>query len=110
MMGFEVPTSCTLPTEQHPVREAEFEALFAAASRTERVTDRHLRVSFPGRAGLAEQVQELTARESQCCSFFDFAVSTPTPLGALVVLDVRVPAGQVAVLDGLAQLSSAGTR
>jgi hypothetical protein len=110
MRGFEVPTSCTLPTAQHPMRAAEFEALFATASQTERVADRHLRVSFPARAGLAEQVEDLAARESQCCSFFDFCVSAPTPPHGLVVLEVRVPPGHVDVLDGLAQLSSAGTR
>ena len=105
--GFEVPASCTLPTAQHPVRIAELEALFATASRTERVGDRHLRVSFPGHRGLDAQVRELTGRESECCSFFDFAVSTR---GGQVVHDVRVPAARVDVLDGLAQLSSAGPR
>jgi len=106
-MGFEVPASCTLPSAQRPVRVEELEALFATASRTERVGDRHLRVSFTGRQGLDQQVRELTARESECCSFFAFAVST---LPGQVVLDVRVSAARVHVLDGLAQLSSAGTR
>ncbi|WP_445183334.1 hypothetical protein ACTXG6_33115 [Pseudonocardia sp. Cha107L01] len=106
-MGFEVPASCTLPTAQHPVRVAELEALFATASRIERVGDRHLRVSFPGDHGLDSQVRELTARESECCSFFDFTVSARP---GQVVLDVRVPAVRVDVLDGLAQLSSAGPR
>jgi len=106
-MGFEVPASCTLPTAQHPVRVAELGALFATASRTERVGDRHLRVSFPAHHGLDSQVRELIERESECCSFFDFAVSTP---GGQVVLDVRVPAARVDVLDGLAQLSNGGPR
>jgi hypothetical protein len=96
-----------LPTAQHPVRVEELEALFAIASRTERVGDRHLRVSFPGHRGLDARVRELTGRESECCSFFDFAVST---LPGQIVLDVRVPVARVDVLDGLAQLSSAGRR
>jgi hypothetical protein len=105
--GFEVPASCTLPTAQHPVRVAELEALFATASRTERVGDRHLRVSFAGHRGLDAQVRELTGRESECCSFFDFTVSIQS---GQVLLDVRVPAARVDVLDGLTQLGSAGQR
>jgi hypothetical protein len=96
-----------VPTAQHPVRVTELKALFATASRTERVGDRHLRVSFPEHRGLDGQVRELTGRESECCSFFDFTVSTRA---GRVVLDVRVPAARVDVLDGLAQMSSAGPR
>jgi hypothetical protein len=36
-MGFDIPANCTLPTAAHPVRQAEFEALFATALSARRV-------------------------------------------------------------------------
>jgi hypothetical protein len=89
--------SCTLPTEERPLREAEFGALFATAlSRVERPAPQHLRLTFDGNAS----IEDLVARESSCCSFFDFEI-TATADGS--VLDVRVPVARVAVLDGLAR-------
>jgi hypothetical protein len=96
-----VPDACTLPTAQRPLRRAEFDALFAAALlNSERVSSRHLRLTLAGAADLEAAVRDLTARESECCSFFTFTVTSPRP--GDVRLDIEVPAGQVAVLDGLA--------
>ncbi|WP_319459304.1 hypothetical protein [Micromonospora sp. RTP1Z1] len=96
-----VPEACTLPTAQRPLRLAEFDELFATAVRqAERLDDRRLRLTLTGPAELETTVRDLTERESRCCSFFTFGVSTRRP--GQVVLDVAVPAGHVDVLDALA--------
>ncbi len=96
-----VPDACTLPTAEQPLRLAEFDELFTRAARGgERLSARHLRVTLAGGPDLAESVRDLAAREAQCCSFFDFAVTAPQP--GLVRLDIRVPAARVDVLDALA--------
>jgi hypothetical protein len=95
-----VPEACTLPTAEQPLRLAEFDALFAAAVRGgERLGAQHLRVTLAGDAELAKSVQDLADRETQCCSFFAFAVTAPQP--GQVQLDIEVPAGHVDVLDAL---------
>jgi hypothetical protein len=95
-----VPDACTLPTSEQPLRLAEFDALFAASVGTgERLSARHLRVVLSGDALFADAVRELATRETACCSFFTFGVSTPSP--GQVLLDIEVPSGQVDVLDSL---------
>lgn len=49
--------------------------------------------------------RDLTARESECCSFFAF---TFTQAGDTLSLDLRVPATQVEVLDAVAARAAAG--
>lgn len=93
--------ACTLPTEERPLREAEFDAVFATALRgVERPEPDRLRLTFDADA----RIEDLVARESSCCAFFDFRL-TPTTGG--LVLDVRVPAARVTVLDGLARKAEA---
>ena len=95
----QVPEACTLPTAELPLRQAEFDELFGTAVDIARLTDRHARLSLAGPAGLAEQVRDLAAREQECCSFFTFTIGTQPP--DLVIFEVEVPAGHVAVLDAL---------
>jgi hypothetical protein len=93
--------TCTLPTEEQPLREAEFDTLFATAlRRVERPTRDRLRLIFDGGAEVESAVRDLTARESSCCSFFDFAI---TATKGDLVLDVGVPVARVEVLDGIAR-------
>jgi hypothetical protein len=93
--------ACTLPTAEQPLRVAEFDVLFATTlSRVERPEPTWLRLIFGGGTEIETSVRDLTARESSCCAFFDFEI-TPTKDG--LVLDVRVPAARVEVLDGLAR-------
>lgn len=95
-----VPEACTLPTTEQPLRLAEFDALFRAAVRDgERLAQRHLRVTLAGGSDLAGSVRDLADRETECCSFFTFTVSSPEP-GA-VLLDVEVPDDHIEVLDAL---------
>ncbi len=88
--------ACTLPTAERPLRQAEFDALLANAT-AERLDDRHLRLTLTGGPALAESVRDLAARETECCSFFTFTVTTPQ--SGLVRLDIEVPAKHTDVLD-----------
>lgn len=94
-----VPQSCTLPTEQRPLRAAEFDALFAqhliGVSRPGPLALHLLLTSGPG---VEEQVRDLAARESGCCSFFTFTVSAELER---LRLGVEVDAAHAAVLDAL---------
>lgn len=104
-MGFEAPDACTLPTAERPLRLAEFDELFATAvRRVEHITADHVRMSLTGPAGLAESVRDLTARETECCSFFTFTL-TPKSGGdeERLVLDISVPAAYTGVLASLAE-------
>lgn len=90
------PDACTLPTEDRPLRVAEFDSLVATAVR--RISPTHAEVHLAGGDGLAATVRDLTARETECCSFWDFTV---TPSNPGVLLDVRVPDLYADVLEAL---------
>ncbi|MEU4702655.1 hypothetical protein [Nonomuraea dietziae] len=94
-----VPSACTLPTVEQPLRVAEFDALFAdavqALARPERT---RLRLELTFSAEHAARAAELTARENGCCSFFSF---TLTIADGGLTLEVAVPQEQVEVLDAL---------
>jgi len=96
--------ACTLPTAERPFRLAEFDELFGRLRDIDRVAPTWLRLVLREAGGVAEQARELTARESSCCMFFDFTVSTA---GDDVVIDVQVPQERVAVLDGIAAQAAA---
>ncbi|MBM7787151.1 hypothetical protein [Tenggerimyces flavus] len=102
-----VPSSCTLPTVEQPLRVAEFDQLFATAVRgVERVGPTRLRLLLD--AAAEDVARELTDRETSCCSFFTFKF---TPAGdGQVRLEASVPAAHSAVLDALAVRASARLR
>jgi hypothetical protein len=90
--------ACTLPTAEQPLRVAEFDALFAEhlkdATRVNPTT-LDLTLAAEARATAAD----LTARETECCSFFHFEL---TPLdNDQLRLRVGVPRAHVGVLDAL---------
>ncbi|MEU8200459.1 hypothetical protein [Streptosporangium sp. NPDC049046] len=94
------PAECTLPTEERPLRVAEFDELFASALRgLERVGPTHLRLTLDAGARVEETARDLTARETGCCAFFTF---TLTPGREGLAVDVEVPEVHMKVLDGLA--------
>ncbi|WFE52507.1 hypothetical protein [Micromonospora sp. WMMD1155] len=95
-----VPEDCTLPTAERPLRLAEFDQFFAEAVRgLDRLSAQHLRFHLDGGTQVEEAARDLTTRESSCCSFFTFGLSRPD--GKSLLLDVRVPAAHVDVLDAL---------
>jgi hypothetical protein len=104
-----VPDACTLPTEQVPLRVAEFQVLFARALRSlRRPEPTWLRLGLTDTPAVGAAVADLVARETTCCAFFDFSL-THGDDGWLWV-DVRVPAGHEAVLDGLASQAAAAAK
>ena len=106
-----VPDACTLPTAEQPLRLAEFDDLFiTGVQRVELITRTHTRLHLTGDAGLVEATRDLTARETECCSFFVFTV-TPEPAdhGEALRLDVEVPAQYADVLDALTTRASSGS-
>jgi hypothetical protein len=98
-----VPSACTLPSVERPLRRAEFDELFTQALNAQtRVSPQLLRWSLKPNAEAS--VRDLTARETQCCSFFTF---TFTSDGDALQLAVRVPRERIEVLDALAQCAAA---
>ncbi|MFI9816838.1 hypothetical protein [Saccharothrix variisporea] len=92
--------ACTLPTAEQPLREKEFDDLFAASARSvERLDPTCVRVTLDPAPEVAARTAHLMARETGCCSFFTFALTTA---GDGLRLDIRVPHQRVAVLEALA--------
>jgi hypothetical protein len=93
-----VPQACTLPAAQRPARAAEFDALFAAALRSQqRLAPTVLRWQLDPAAESA--ARDLASREAGCCSFFTF---TFTRAEDAVQVDVEVPPASCGALDALA--------
>lgn len=103
-----IPEACTLPTEAQPLRVAQFDALFASAlTEVDRPEPGCLRLHLTAGEEIAAHTRELIARESRCCSFFTFDLMTRDDE---LQVDVRVPAAQIAVLDGIERRARAGLR
>src|SRR5215211_8558763 len=91
-----VPDACTLPTSELPLRLAEFDDFLGSVQRLTRL--RPTRLDLVVSRDMEAAGRDLAARESECCSFFDFDFE---PAGADVVIHVSVPIGHVDVLDAL---------
>ena len=96
-----VPDSCTLPTAERPLRQAEFDALFAETVRdVDRIAPTHLRLDLVGPLDLDVRVRDLAEREAGCCAFFAFTVTAIGP--GQVTFDITLDAAHIDVLNGLA--------
>jgi hypothetical protein len=92
-----VPDACTLPTTDRPLRVAEFDDLFTSVRGTERVAGTTLRLTLD--RAMLDFARDLAARETECCSFFDFPFG---PAGEdTVTMEVTVPPAYTPILDGL---------
>ena len=91
-----VPEACTLPNADRPARVAEFDELFGSLRELRREAPTWLRLRLD--TALESRTRDLLARESGCCSFFDFDVHRAADE---LVVDIRVPADRTAVLDEL---------
>lgn len=99
---------CTLPTADVPLRVAEFDDLFATVVRgVDRIDATRLRLTLDPRPDVAARTADLAVRETGCCGFFTF---TLTAADEQLRLEVAVPDGRTAVLDGLAARATAGAR
>jgi hypothetical protein len=96
-----VPDACTLPTVEQPMRVAEWDELFTCVVAIERIDARRGRLTFAGVPRLDERVRDLSRRETECCSFFDFSVDHEVDELGLesIVLDIAVPQARTDVLD-----------
>lgn len=102
-----VPDACTLPTEERPLRVAEFDELFRrAVVRVERAGPTRAVLTLTGTEDVRETLEDLAAREAACCSFFTFEVTTGAE-GVRFVVDV--PSAHAAVLDALVSRAAAAS-
>ena len=93
------PASCTLPTVEQPLRQREFDDLFAAAVvSVQRIDPLTTRLQLKPEPSIAGRAAELAMRETGCCSFFTFALVIT---GERLSVDISVPAADGAVLDAL---------
>ena len=105
MASLIVENLCTLPTAARPLRVTEFDGLFAGQLAAPRWISQH-RVEFTlaGVDDLYDQVSDLVARETACCSFFDFSITRltqETGQGPVLALRAGVPASRHDVLEAL---------
>lgn len=108
-----VPEACTLPTAEQPLRVAEFADLFASAIRTvTRNSPNRLTLVLDDDPATEASARDLTARENHCCSFFTFTFGRVAPAQPATGLKlvITVPAGHVAVFDGLQRLAETAHR
>ncbi|RFS87351.1 hypothetical protein D0T12_03725 [Actinomadura spongiicola] len=105
------PRACTLPTAERPLREAEFDALFAEGVTAVHTEGGRVRLALRPDPRVAGRAAELAVRETGCCSFFTF---TLTATGGALTLEVGVDERHTDVLDALAtratRLSERGGR
>ena len=108
-MTFVVPDACTLPRIEQPLRLAAFGQLFASSVRqADTISPTHARIRLTGPAGLEATVRDLTDRETACCSFFTFAITSEAAGdGEALILDVQVPDQYTDVLGSLIGQASA---
>lgn len=98
-MAFEIPEACTLPTAERPIRLAEFDRLLIGSARSStRDSATRLILRLQGEDTLEAITRDLAARETECCSFFDFTVAADDDD---VVLGIIVPPQHTAILDSL---------
>jgi hypothetical protein len=93
-----VPAACTLPTVEQPLRVSEFDVLFKHnLISIERVADLQLRMVLIG-DDVEAAARDLCDRESECCSFFTFAIDRS---GDEVTVDIGVPPAYRQVLTAI---------
>ena len=94
-----VPSACTLPTVEQPLRRAEFDDLFATdVLAVDQTSPEAVRFELRADPDVAARAADLAVGETGCCSFFTFSL---TATGGRVHLDVAVPESQTPVLNSL---------
>ncbi len=94
------PESCTLPTTERPLRQAEFDHLFATSVQSvHRLTPTTLSLTLPTTAQAT--AESLTTRESTCCTFFTFTFTPTSPTTLALRIEVPNTPTHLAVLDAL---------
>lgn len=103
-----VHDACTLPTAEQPLRVAEFDDLLASAvTSVRRIDPTRVDLVLDPQPEIAARTAELAARETVCCSFFEFVLSIRE---AELVLQIRVPDSYADVLDEFAVRAEGAAR
>ena len=86
-----VPSSCTMPTAEQPLRLAEFDALFAEdVLSVEQTSSGEVALALKPESHVAARAAQLAAAETGCCSFFTFGITiTEGRLDMVVSSDPR---------------------
>ena len=100
---------CTLPVAAQPFRVMEFDELFRSQIRPPRRIDaRRVEFTFSNANDLYAQMSDLVARETACCSFFEFTINEDALANQdHLVLQVGVPASRDEVLEALTERAHA---
>ena len=81
------PIACTLSPDEYRVRAAEIDALARALAGREPITG-GVRLTFAGGDDLRPRLEDLVAREAECCPFLTMELSSAD---GTLVLDVTGP-------------------
>lgn len=96
---------CSLPAADQPMRLMEFDELFRRqVAPPHRIGPYRAEFRFGSADGLHAKVSDLLARESECCSFFDFMIDQRAERRVnrdQLLLQVGVPASRTDVLEAL---------
>jgi hypothetical protein len=92
------PVACTLTSADLATQSHRWNLLGARAMIQRIETARGLRISFRPEPGVEEELRELVAVETECCSWADWTVETNAEL---IVLDVRSSGEGIATLHGM---------
>jgi hypothetical protein len=90
--------ACTLPSVERPLRLSELDALFRESLTAVEHDDEVAVLHLSGPPGLVARTRDLTARESDCCTFFGFELEGTD---GKLALRGTVPPERVDVLVGL---------
>lgn len=99
----DAPVACTADLTQTDVIQNHMNAYrdaFASLVRTDHFTG-GFRWRFAARAGLESHLKEIAEREHECCTFFDFHITTE---GSEVVWEVRADLNASAVLEEFSRI------
>lgn len=110
MWALPIEDFCTLPAAALPARLMEFDELFRRqVSGPRRIGPHRAEFTFISADGLYAQVSDLVARESACCSFFEFTIDQRSQPSAedQLVLRVGVPQTYDDVLQTLMDRAAA---
>jgi MerR family copper efflux transcriptional regulator len=83
-----IPLACSLTAGDQADRRLEFGAILRRGLLAREDTPRGIRLRFRTSPGLQQDLVDLTNREKECCSFFDFRIES---FQGEIVLEVGAP-------------------
>jgi MerR family copper efflux transcriptional regulator len=97
------PVACTLGAGDLADRVARWKAVAARADGERSATEHGIRLSFTAAPGVADELRDLAALESDCCSFATWTVHEDS---GQVTVDItgETPTGATAIQDMFATL------